>query len=97
MIRVTRSSAESTGVSYTKYFICAQKKKSSGLRSDGRGVQVTDLPRPIHRAGYVALKKCRTSCLGDMLRMQVQNDVRGDDLFTHVFHSRSGMRPYVPW
>ncbi|GBN90104.1 hypothetical protein AVEN_15470-1 [Araneus ventricosus] len=80
MIFATRSSAESTGVSYTKDFMCPQKKKSSGLRSGERGGKVTDLPRPIHRAGNAAFKKCRPSCLGDMLRRQVQNDVRGDDL-----------------
>ncbi|GBN69284.1 hypothetical protein AVEN_196920-1 [Araneus ventricosus] len=58
-ILVTRSSAESTGVSYTKDFMCPQKKKSSGLRSGEQGSQATGPPRPIHRAGYVVFKKCR--------------------------------------
>ncbi|GBM80431.1 hypothetical protein AVEN_145765-1 [Araneus ventricosus] len=40
----TRSSAESTGVSYTEDFMCAKKKKSSGLGSGERGGQSTSDP-----------------------------------------------------
>ncbi|GBM05244.1 hypothetical protein AVEN_181628-1 [Araneus ventricosus] len=58
-ILATRSSAETTGVSYTKDFMCLQKKKSSGLWSGERGGQVTGPPHSIHRAGYLAFKKCR--------------------------------------
>ncbi|GBM67997.1 hypothetical protein AVEN_34833-1, partial [Araneus ventricosus] len=57
-ILATRSSAESTGVSYTKDFMCSQKKKPSGLMSFEREDQATGPPCPIHRAGYVAFKKC---------------------------------------
>ncbi|GBM74005.1 hypothetical protein AVEN_4999-1 [Araneus ventricosus] len=58
-ILATRSSAESTGISYTKDFMCPQKKKTSGLTSGERGGQATGPPRPIHRERYVAFKKCR--------------------------------------
>ncbi|GBM84876.1 hypothetical protein AVEN_130532-1 [Araneus ventricosus] len=61
--------------------MCLQKKKSSGLRSGQRGGQATNPPQPIHREGYLTLKKCRPSCFVDTLRRQVQNDVRSDDLF----------------
>ncbi|GBN76122.1 hypothetical protein AVEN_188860-1 [Araneus ventricosus] len=57
-ILTTRSSAESTGVSYAKDFMCPQKKKSSGLRSGERGGQATGPPRPIYRTRYV-FKECR--------------------------------------
>ncbi|GBM56741.1 hypothetical protein AVEN_6094-1 [Araneus ventricosus] len=40
--------------------MCSQNKKSSGLRSGERGGQVTGPTRPIHRAGYVAFKKCQS-------------------------------------
>ncbi|GBN38658.1 hypothetical protein AVEN_214451-1 [Araneus ventricosus] len=40
--------------------MCPQKKKFSGLRSSERGGKAAGSPRPIHRAGYVAFKKCRT-------------------------------------
>lgn len=37
MILATRLSAESTGISYTKDFVCLQKRKSCVLRSGDRG------------------------------------------------------------
>ncbi|GBM16200.1 hypothetical protein AVEN_161537-1 [Araneus ventricosus] len=55
--------------------MCPQKKKSSGLKCGEQGGQATGLPRPIHRAGST-----RASCLGDLLRRQVQNYVRGNAL-----------------
>ncbi|GBL97528.1 hypothetical protein AVEN_162982-1 [Araneus ventricosus] len=48
-ILATRSSAKSTGVSYTKDSMFPQKKKSSGLRSGEQGNRATSPPRPIHR------------------------------------------------
>ncbi|GBM21893.1 hypothetical protein AVEN_95029-1, partial [Araneus ventricosus] len=50
--------------------MCPQKKTSSGLWSGERGGQATHFT-----------PATRPSCLGDMPRRQVQNDVRGDDLF----------------
>ncbi|GFU65645.1 uncharacterized protein TNCV_635681 [Trichonephila clavipes] len=59
-IFATKSSAESTGVSYTKGFMCLQKKKSGGLKSGEQGGQAASLPRPIRCAGYVSFKKLWT-------------------------------------
>ncbi|GBO26009.1 hypothetical protein AVEN_176314-1, partial [Araneus ventricosus] len=62
--------------------MCPQKKKSSGLRSGKRGGQaLLRHIRFIVRDMYASVLATRPSCLGNMLRRQVQNDVRGDDLF----------------
>ncbi|GBM75443.1 hypothetical protein AVEN_182315-1 [Araneus ventricosus] len=82
-ILAMRSSAESTGISYTKNFMCPQKKKSFGLRSGERGGQATSDPscgicgiqEVPDRAGKV--------CWGSI----VHNP--------HV--SLDGERVYVPW
>lgn len=56
-ILVTRSSSESTGVSYTHVFMCSQRNKSSEFESVKHRHQVRSALSAIYRSGYMSFRK----------------------------------------